>query len=83
MRAQDNPATRPFRETCPAGGRLDSGTTYLLQRWDGRWTLPEEFVAGPVTLSFESLPSDALYWLVAKESRRRIFTLDDGHQRFW
>jgi len=65
--------------------RLESGTTYLLQRWDWRWTPLEEFVAGSGTRSFESLPSDALYWLVAEESRRleRIFTLEGGRQRFW
>ena len=36
-------------------------------------------------LSFENLPGDGLYWLVAEESRRleRIFTLVEGRQRFW
>ncbi|MHC5012677.1 MAG: hypothetical protein ACYTG6_17315 [Planctomycetota bacterium] len=64
---------------------LEPGTRYLLQRWDDGWEIVAEVVAGEQPLRFATLPSDGLYWLVAEASRRleRIFTIQDGRQRWW
>lgn len=64
---------------------LEKGVTYLLQRWTGAWTVVQELTADGGAPGFLDLPSDGLYWLVAKESRRleRIFTIEGGRQRFW
>lgn len=64
---------------------LAKGTTYTLQRWDGAWKPVEEFAAGDDPREFTDLPADGLYWLVAKDSRKleRIFTIEDGRQRWW
>jgi hypothetical protein len=44
-----------------------------------------EVVAGEDPLHFEDLPGDGLYWLVREGSRRleRIFTIENGRQRWW
>ena len=65
---------------------LKEAETYVLQRWaDGGWQTVKEVQAGSEPLRFEGLPTDALYWMVAKESRRleRIFTIENGRQRWW
>jgi hypothetical protein len=65
---------------------LREGMTYVLHQWtyDG-WKVLKETVATKEPLRFEDLPSDGLYWLVEKESRRleRPFTIENGRQRFW
>jgi len=65
--------------------RLTKGESYLLQRWTGAWTVEKEFTSDGGAPGFSDLPADGLYWLVAKESRRleRIFTIEEGRQRFW
>ena len=65
---------------------LKAGTTYRLQRWTAEgWKLEREFEATTEPELFLDLPSDALYWMVAKDSRRleRIFTIEEGRQRWW
>ena len=69
-----------------AVSHLTVGKTYVLRRWDGGWKDVGEKVAGAEPLSFDGLPSDALCWLVVKDSDRleRIFTIGaDGTQRWW
>ena len=65
--------------------RLTKGETYLLQRWTGAWTVVQELTSDGGAPGFSDLPADGLYWLVAKDSRRleRIFTIEQGRQRFW
>jgi len=65
--------------------RLKEGETYTLHCWDNGWTEIGEVVAGKEPLSFETLPADSLYWLVCKGSRKleRIFTIENGRQRWW
>lgn len=66
--------------------RLEAGTTYLLQAWQGgAWVTRAEVPGGTEALSFEGLPADGLYWLLPRESRRleRPFTIEYGRQRFW
>jgi len=64
---------------------LKQGETYLLKRWDNGWHDLAERVAGATPLRFEGLARDGLYWLVRNDSRRleRIFTIENGRQRFW
>jgi hypothetical protein len=64
---------------------LATGKTYVLQRWDGNWKKEGEGVAGEGGLAFEGLPADGLYWLVEEGSKKleRIFTIEDGKQRWW
>ena len=64
---------------------LKPGATYLLQRWNGRWKPVKTFVATKEPPRFTDLPADGLYWLVEKRSRKleRIFTIENGRQRFW
>ena len=56
------------------GGSLDSAVV-----------LKDDKILSKEPLRFEQLPADALYWMVAKESRRleRIFTIENGRQRWW
>jgi len=64
---------------------LRAGKAYELRRWDGAWEAVGCATAGEEPLRFEGLPADALYWLVEEGSREleRIFTIEDGRQRFW
>ena len=65
---------------------LKEGTTYVLRRWaDGDWKTIEEFVAGKEPFTTTAVPVDALYWMTARESRRleRVFTIQEGRQRWW
>ncbi len=65
---------------------LTAGETYVLQRWTPEgWTTIREFQATDEPLRMDGLPSDGLYWMVKKESRRleRIFTIEEGRQRWW
>jgi len=64
---------------------LKEGQIYTLYRWAGKW---QEVAKGPATAApfrFEALPADGLYWLVAEGSRKleRIFTIENGRQRWW
>jgi hypothetical protein len=64
---------------------LARGKAYELFRWDDGWKKEGEGVAGEGPLVFEGLPEDGLYWLVEQGSRKleRIFTIEDGAQRWW
>jgi hypothetical protein len=80
--AQRSPDTHEVTPT----SSLRSGATYSLHVWrKGRWDLVAESVAGPDPMRLESVPGNALLWLVEKDSRRleRPFTIEDGGQRFW
>ncbi len=80
------PVTSPDTHVTTPTVRLSAGTAYRLQTWkDGAWVTLREVEAAGGALSFEGLPADGLYWLVARESRRleRPFTIREGLQRFW
>ncbi len=62
------------------------GLTYELFYWDDGWKSLGKKKAGQGALVFERVPANALYWLVAENSRKdeRIFTIDaDGRQVWW
>lgn len=65
---------------------LEPGVTYMLQRWtlDG-WVAVSELVAEDQPLRAAGLAADGLYWMVAEGSRRleRVFTIEEGRQRWW
>jgi len=65
---------------------FNSGMTYSLYYWNDKWEKIGDEIAthGPIT--FNNVPTHALYWLVEDGSRKeeRIFTLDnDGKQVWW
>jgi hypothetical protein len=65
---------------------LREGATYVFQQWTAQgWKALKEVVAPKEPLLFDDLPSDGLYWLVEKDSRKleRPFTIENGRQRFW
>ena len=65
---------------------LNPGMKYKLFYWDGNWKELGEKQAGKGPLVFNNVPSNALYWLVAENSRKqeRIFTIDaKGRQVWW
>jgi len=64
---------------------LEEGTTYELSFWNGAWESVTTFTAGKEPVPLARLPQDGLYWLVAKDARKleRIFTIQDGRQRWW
>lgn len=65
---------------------LEVGTPYVLSRWqDGAWVEVARPTAGEGPVRVQDLPADGLYWLVAPDGRglERIFTIEDGRQRFW
>ncbi len=84
-------STKPRQKSAETGevtpiSHLTAGTEYTLKRWaDGDWVDVATVIAGKEPLRFDDLPEDALYWLVAKDSRRleRPFTIQEGRQRFW
>ena len=58
----------------------------MLSRWTGAWAEVRTSPPPAGAATFEDLPADGLYWLVAKESRKRLerpFTIEAGRQRFW
>ena len=61
------------------------GKTYELFVWDKEWVSLGKQVAGEQPVVFDSVPNGKLYWLVEEDSRRleRIFTIEDGRQRWW
>ena len=64
---------------------VEPGKSYELFVWRDVWVSLGKQVAGEEPVSFESVPSGGLYWLVAENSRRleRIFTIEAGRQVFW
>lgn len=75
----DTRATIPSTVVKPSSG-------YELFSWkDGGWKSVGRIESGMQDRLFESLPDDALYWLVedGSEKLERIFTIEDGRQVFW
>jgi len=64
---------------------LTPGKEYELFYWDDGWQSVGKITAGEQPLQFENVPTDGLYWLVAKDSddEERIFTIDDNRQVWW
>ncbi len=64
---------------------LAAGTRYELFVWDDGWVSVGEQPADGAPLTFDEVPADRLYWLVAEDSRKleRIFTFDAGRQVWW
>ncbi len=65
---------------------LKEGARYTLFRW-GRagWVAVSSRAADAQAWALPGLPQDGLYWLVQEGSRKleRIFTIQDGVQRWW
>lgn len=62
------------------------GSNYILYYWNDKWVEAGRTIAGNGPLTFNSIPSNAIYWLVEEGSRKeeRIFTIDeDGNQVWW
>ncbi len=60
-------------------------TEYILQYWDKNWISIDTVISeDKKPLIFDSVPQNALFWLIEKDSRKeeRIFTFD-GHQIHW
>ncbi|MBD3235517.1 MAG: hypothetical protein GF330_02300 [Candidatus Eisenbacteria bacterium] len=64
---------------------LEEDREYELFYWEEGWVSMGTQVCFGEPLRFNRVPSGALYWLVARDSRReeRIFTLDEGQQVWW
>jgi hypothetical protein len=65
---------------------LEPGVTYVVQQWTPTgWKTLQEIEATQDPIRLATLPSDGLYWVVAKASRRleRVFTIHEGRQRWW
>ena len=65
---------------------LKPGAHYTLLRWGPQgWIELAGGVASEEAWRHPDLPADGLYWLVKKDSRKleRIFTIQDGLQRWW
>jgi len=62
-------------------------TAYILQYWDKEWIVIDTVLSQQNRgLHFSKVPSNALYWLVEKDSRKeeRIFSYDsEGHIHWW
>jgi hypothetical protein len=76
------PGTGPLTTLAAA---VERGKTCELFRWSDGWQKVGEGAAGDGPLLFEGLPADGLYWLVERGSRKleRIFTIEDGKQKWW
>jgi len=62
------------------------GAEYELFYWNDEWVkLSSEIAKGDKPLHFENVPSNALFWLVEKDSKKdeRIFTIVDGDVKWW
>lgn len=64
---------------------LKAGKGYTLYRWQRDWTAVSTFTAAANAPKVDDLPQDGLYWLVRDGSRKleRIFTIQNGAQRWW
>ncbi|MBL1216981.1 MAG: hypothetical protein D8M59_05735 [Planctomycetes bacterium] len=84
--AATNPDT-PDADTSRIKPRIPvkQGNSYELFTWDSGWVSHGTAAADSEPVSFESVPSNGLYWLVQSGSRRleRIFTVEDGRQQVW
>ena len=61
------------------------GNDYELFYWDNRWISLGSKKALDYTLSFKNCPVGVLFWLKCKTGghEERIFTIEDGTQKFW
>jgi hypothetical protein len=69
-----------------AQSHFNNGKTYTLFYWNDRWVEAGSQQARGKPLTFNNIPSNALYWLVEDGGHKeeRIFTLDlKGHQHWW
>ena len=64
---------------------VKEGKTYELFVWGDSWVSLGKQVAGKDPVSFNSVPSNGLLWLVEEDSRKleRIFTIENGAQVWW
>ncbi len=64
---------------------LDKDAEYELFYWNDEWISLGEKTCTDEPLIFEEVPSNCLYWLVKKDSRKeeRIFTYENGKQIWW
>lgn len=65
---------------------LKDGKTYELFYWNDEWIkIDSKIAVDKKPLEFDDVPSNALLWLVEKDSRKdeRIFTIDDGEVKWW
>ncbi|MHC4957322.1 MAG: transglutaminase-like domain-containing protein [Planctomycetota bacterium] len=66
---------------------LEAGQAYVLKRWDDGWKDVNRVTAGDQPITFDGLVTDGLYWLVPVDDspRRleRVFTIENGRQRWW
>ncbi len=83
---QLNAVFPPSKEVPPGKSLLTPGQEYEFFYWDDGWQSLGKKVAGKKPLTFDNVPTNGLYWLVATDSHRekeRIFTLHDGRQVWW
>lgn len=83
--ATSRPGAPPAGENAPAT-HLTAGTSYELFYWGDDWVSVGKAVApADRPLTFESVPSGGLYWLVEEDSSReeRIFTYESDAQVWW
>ena len=61
------------------------GEQYELMYWDRDWVSLGKQTATSRPLVFDNAPMGALFWLVTENSKSdaRIFTWEDGHQKWW
>jgi len=76
-----------FRCPCEKYAELDfkDSTEYILQYWDKKWISIDTLMSQKEKpLVFDSVPQNALFWLVEKDSRKeeRIFIFN-GNQIYW
>jgi hypothetical protein len=64
---------------------VSPGKSYELFYWDGKWVSLGKRTAGAEPVTFDSVPSNRLLWLVEEGSRKleRIFTIEEGRQVWW
>jgi len=65
---------------------FNQGKEYILYYWNEKWVEAGNAIANKGPLVYANIPSNAIYWLVEKDSRKeeRIFTIDeDGIQAWW
>jgi len=63
-----------------------NGAEYELFYWNDKWIkISSQIAKEEKPLHFESVPSNALYWLVEKDSKKdeRIFTIVDSKVKWW
>ena len=61
------------------------GEKYQLRYWDNEWKTTPERVADDYYMTWENVPSGALFWLrnLTKGKEERIFTYENGKQIWW